>query len=169
MLAIRRTNLSHRTCNGYTRANQTDEQHETRNEVERNRWNRNIEHRNVTFNPYRAAFNYNVEIDYSWQQIVAIGPMNVACQYCKSFKFKNEVDGLCCVSGHVKLTPLVPPPEPLPSLFSSNGPDSKHFLTRIQQHNNCFQMTSFGATKVIEENVMPTFNIHGQIYHHIYS
>ena len=79
MFAIRRTNLRHRTRNGYKRASQTDEQHEARNEVKRNRWNRNQEHRNFPFNPYRAAFNYNVEIDYSSQQIVAIGPMNVAC------------------------------------------------------------------------------------------
>jgi hypothetical protein len=31
----------------YTRASQTDEQHEARNEVERNRWNRNQQHRNM--------------------------------------------------------------------------------------------------------------------------
>ena len=37
-----------------------------------------------------------MEIDYSSQQIVAIGPMNVVCQYCKAFKFENEADGLCC-------------------------------------------------------------------------
>ena len=43
MLTIRRTNLSHRTRNGYTRASQTDEQREARNEAERNRWNRNQE------------------------------------------------------------------------------------------------------------------------------
>ena len=36
MLAIRHTNLSHRTCNGYTRASETDEQHEVRKKVERN-------------------------------------------------------------------------------------------------------------------------------------
>jgi hypothetical protein len=70
-----------------------------------------------------------MEIDYSSQQIVAIGPMNVACQYCKAFKFKNEAYGLCCASGQVKLTPLIPLPEPLHSLVSSNGPDSKHFVT----------------------------------------
>ena len=92
MLTIRRTNLSHRTRNGYTRASQTDEQREAQN-------NRNKKHRNVAFNPYQAAFNYNVEIDYISQQIVAIGPMNVACQYCKAFKVKNEADGLCCASG----------------------------------------------------------------------
>ena len=127
MLAIRLTNLSHRAHHGYTRVSQTDEQREARNEIEQNRWNRNQEHRNVAINPYRAAFNYNVEIDYSSQQIVAIGPMDVACQYCQAFKFKNEADGLCCASGQVKLTPLVPPPEPLHSLVSGNWPDSKYF------------------------------------------
>ena len=89
----------HTTGNGYTRASQTNEQREARNEVERNRWNWNQEHRNVAFNPYWAAFIYNVEIDYSSLQIVAIGPMNIVCQYCKAFKFKDEADGLCCASG----------------------------------------------------------------------
>jgi len=128
MPAIRHTNLSHITRNAtnqkYTRVSQTDDQRETRNEVERNRWNRNLQQKNVAFNPYRAAFNYNVEIDYSSQQIVAIGLMNVVCQYCKAFKFKNETLGLCSASGQVKLTPLVPPPEPILSLVSGNGPDS---------------------------------------------
>ena len=62
--------------------------------------------------------------------------------------------------------PLVPPPEPLHSLVSGNGPDSKYVLTHIQEYNNCFPMTSFGATKVIQKNCMPTFKIQGQIYHH---
>ena len=57
--------------------------------------------------------------------------MNVACQYCKAFKFKNEADGLFYTSGQVKLTPLVLPPDPLHSLVSSNGPDSKHFLNDV--------------------------------------
>ena len=61
-------------------------------------------------------------------------------------------------------------PEPLHSLVSSNGPDSKYFLTDIQEYNNCFPMTSFGATKIIQENFMPTFKIQGQIYHiYVYS
>jgi hypothetical protein len=132
---------------------QTDEQREARNEVERNRWNRNQQRRNV------AAFNYNVAMDYSSQQIVAIGPMNVVCPHCKALKFKNEAPGLCCASAQVKLTPLKPPPEPLHSLVSGFGSDSIHFLTHIQQYNNCFQMTSFGATKVIQDNFMPTFKV----------
>lgn len=91
--------------------------------------------------------------------------MGVVFQYFKAFKFKNEAPGLCFESGQVNLTPLVPPPEPLHSVVSGNGPDSKHFLTHIQQCNNCFQMTSFGTTKVIQENCMPTFKIRGQIYY----
>ncbi|KAF0766391.1 Uncharacterized protein FWK35_00004200 [Aphis craccivora] len=63
----------------------------------------------------------------------------------------------CNASGQVKLTPLVPPPEPLHSLVSGNGPDSKHFLTHIQQYNNCFQMTSFGATKVNKKKLYANF------------
>ena len=78
--------------------------------------------------------------------------MNVACQ----FMFKDEADGLCCASVQVKLTPLVPAPETLHSLVAGIGQDSKHFLTHIQQYNNCFQMASFGASKVIQENFMPT-------------
>ena len=58
MLAITRTNLSHRTRNGYTRASQIEEQREAQNEDERNRWNRNQEHRNVAFNPNRVVFSF---------------------------------------------------------------------------------------------------------------
>lgn len=159
MPAIRRTNLGRRTRSTASqrniRANQTDEQREARNALQRNRRQR----RNVVFNPHRAAFSYNVAIDYSSEQIVAIGLMNIVCPHCKALKFKNEAPGLCCASGQVKLTPLVPPPEPLHSLVSGIGPDSNHFLTQIQQYNNCFQMTSFGATKVIRDNFMPTFKV----------
>jgi len=88
--AIGRTNLSRRTRNAasqrYARASQTDDRRDTRNEVERNRWNRNRQQRNVAFNPYRAAFSYDVEIDYSSQRIVAIGPMNVVCHLSLKMK-----------------------------------------------------------------------------------
>ncbi|XP_067646742.1 uncharacterized protein [Eurosta solidaginis] len=42
---------------------------------------------------------------------------------------------------------------------------SKHFLSHIQEYNAAFQMTSFGATKIVRDNFMPTFKIQGQIYH----
>jgi hypothetical protein len=55
MPAIERTYLSQITRNApsqtYTRAIQTDEQREARNEVERNQWNRNQLHINVAFTP----------------------------------------------------------------------------------------------------------------------
>ncbi|CAB3232186.1 unnamed protein product [Arctia plantaginis] len=107
MPPTRRTSLGRRTRNTASqrniRANQSDEQREARNELERNRY----QDRNVVFNPHRAAFSYNVAIDYSSEQIVAIGLMNIVCPHCKALKFKNEGPGLCCASGQVKLTPLI--------------------------------------------------------------
>ncbi|XP_076258517.1 uncharacterized protein LOC143195346 isoform X2 [Rhynchophorus ferrugineus] len=91
--------------------------------------------------------------------------MNLVCSHCKALKYKNDANGLCCANGKVKLIQLDPPPEPLYSLVSGIGTDSIHFLTHIQQYNNCFQMTSFGATNAVRENFMPTFKIQGQIYH----
>ncbi|KAL4143572.1 hypothetical protein QTP88_005890 [Uroleucon formosanum] len=105
----------------------------------------------------RAAFSYEVSIDHSNYHYVVIGSMNSVCSYCKALIYKNEANGLCCANGKMKLIPLDPPPEPLYSLVLGIGTDSKHFLANIQQYNNCFQMTSFGATNVVRENVMPTF------------
>ncbi|XP_055306971.1 uncharacterized protein LOC129571224 [Sitodiplosis mosellana] len=55
----------------------------------------------------------------------------------------------------------------LRELLSGNTPDSKHFLDKIQTYNNMFQMTSFGASRIVRDNFMPTFKIQGQIYHRI--
>lgn len=112
---------------------------------------------NVAFN--RAAFRYNATIYYSSHQFVAIGSMDFVCPHCKALKYRKETSGLCCANGKVKLTPLVPPPEPLRSLVSGAVADSSHFLTHIQKYNNCFQMTSLGATYVVRDNFMPTFKV----------
>ncbi|XP_050065299.1 uncharacterized protein LOC126554253, partial [Aphis gossypii] len=86
--------------------------------------------------------------------------------YHKRVKREREIQLIIAQpNGKVKLIPLDPPPEPLQSLVSGIGTDSIHFLANIQQYNNCFQMTSFGATNVVRENFMPTFKIQGQIYH----
>jgi hypothetical protein len=114
---------------------------------------------NVSFNSNRAAFHYNSAFDYSEEHSVAIGSMNVVCPHCKALKYLNEAPGLCCASGKIKLTPLRPPPEPLRSLVSGTEENSKHFLNQIQKYNNCFQMTSFGATNIVRENFMPTFKV----------
>lgn len=158
-----------------TRSARTQEERENANEddmhrmrhhrsVETNRAIMNLNNRarrqtNVALNTHRAAFRYNVTIDYSADQSVAIGSMSVVCPHCKALKYRNETHGLCCASGKVKLAPLVPPPEPLRSLVSGTGTDSTHFLTQIQKYNSCFQMTSFGATNVVRDNFMPTFKV----------
>ncbi len=143
MPPIRRSNLGRRTRNATNQAN----------------YRSNSQTREARASLNRAAFSYDVSIDYSNYQCVVIGSMNSVCSHCKALKYKNEANGLCCANGKVKLIPLDPPPEPLYSLVSGIGTDSIHFLTNIQQYNNCFQMTSFGATNVVRENFMPTFKV----------
>ena len=135
------------------REHQTQEQRARHNEIERFR------RRSVPVNLERVAFHYNPEIDYCADQSVTIGEMTTICQYCKALKYSGEATGLCCAGGKVKLPQLVPPPDPLRSLLSGVGNDSKHFLANIQKYNNCFQMTSFGATHIVQDNFMPTFKV----------
>ncbi|XP_055312023.1 uncharacterized protein LOC129574268 [Sitodiplosis mosellana] len=111
---------------------------------------------------YRAAFRYDNEINYSLLSCVIIGSMN---KICKALKFKNEKPGMCCANGKVKLPDLISPPEPLLSLVSGVTSESKHFLINVRMYNACFQMTSYGATKIMNDHYMPTFKIQGQIYH----
>ncbi|XP_022165050.1 uncharacterized protein LOC111030043 [Myzus persicae] len=117
---------------GY-RSNQSAQERDDRNEREIIRISLTHEARarhstNNRASLNRVAFSYDVSIDYT--------------------------NGLCCANGKVKLIPLDPPPEQLYSLVSGIGTDSIHFLTNIQQYNNCFQMTSFGATNVVPENYL---------------
>ena len=98
--------------------------------------------------------------------------MDKVCQYCQALKFRNEAAGMCCASGKVVLSPLPAPPEPLLSLLTGNSDDSKLFLRKIRKFNSCFQMTSFGATKICDRasdgrNFETTFKIQGQVYHKI--
>uniref|UniRef100_A0A1B6E419 Helitron helicase-like domain-containing protein n=1 Tax=Clastoptera arizonana TaxID=38151 RepID=A0A1B6E419_9HEMI len=81
---------------------------------------------------------------------------------------------LCCASGKVVLSPLPTPLEPLLSLLAGDSDDSKLFLRKIRKFNSCFQMTSFGATKICNlasdgRNFETTFKIQGQVYHKIVS
>ncbi|XP_022818060.1 uncharacterized protein LOC111363010 isoform X1 [Spodoptera litura] len=111
----------------------------------------------------RAAFNYNSQIDYSMYGY--IGMMDAICPHCDAANFPGETPGMCCANGKVRLPALETPPEPLYSFIFGTSQASKHFLSHIQQYNSAFQMTSFGATKIIRDNFMPTFKIQGQIYH----
>ncbi|KAL8594538.1 hypothetical protein ACOMHN_028892 [Nucella lapillus] len=73
-----------------------------------------------------------------------------------------------CAGGKVRLPPFGIPPEPLKSLLTG-VPDSKNFLDNLRNYNNYFQMTSFGVTKefVREQGFIPTFKVHGQVYHSV--
>ncbi|GFW88704.1 helitron_like_N domain-containing protein [Trichonephila clavipes] len=120
----------------------------------------------------RLAFEYAPDINYSAHSKIAIGGMDKVCQYCHALKFRNEAAGMCCASGKVVLSPLPAPPEPLLSLLTGNSDDSKLFLRKIRKFNSCFQMTSFGATKICDRasdgrNFETTFKIQGQVYHKI--
>ncbi|XP_043661631.1 uncharacterized protein LOC122625608 isoform X2 [Drosophila teissieri] len=100
-----------------------------------------------------AAFNYDSAIDYS--AYGCIGGMTVRCAHCGATKFPNKTDGMSCANGKVKLPTFNSPPDPLRSLIFGMVSTSTHFLSHIQEYNASFQMTSFGATKIIQ----------GQIYH----
>ena len=113
-----------------------------------------------------AAFNYDPETRYNQHPVVKIGKMDSTCLFCRALKWKSETPGMCCSSGKVKLEPLLLPPEPLKTLLSGSTQQSKHFLSNIRRYNSIFQMTSFGATKVVREGgFMPTFKVQGQVYH----
>lgn len=120
----------------------------------------------------RLAFNYEPDINYSADSKVTIGAMDKICNYCQALKFRNETPGMCCASGKVVLSPLPTPPEPLKSLLSGISNESKLFLRKTRKFNSCFQMTSFGASKVCDlssdgRNFETTFKIQGQVYHKI--
>lgn len=135
------------------RAHHTQRQRARQNEHDR------LRRRGAPVNLERAAFYYDPEIDYGADRSVTIGEMSVVCLHCKALKFSGETPGLCCAGGKVKLPHLVPPPEPLRSLVSGMGSDSTHFLANIQKYNSCFQMTSFGASHIVQDNFMPTFKV----------
>ena len=84
----------------------------------------------------RAAFQKDQKIDYCADISVTIGEMTVICQYYKALKYSCESTGLCCASGKVKLSQLVPPPDLLQSLVSGMGSDSKHLLANMATCKN---------------------------------
>ena len=82
----------------------------------------------------------------------------------------GEAAGFCCSNGKVNIKKLLPPPEPLKSLYKGDTKEAKHFLDNIRPYNSAFNMTSFGANVVKEIGTgrnrfyVPTFGVTGQIY-----
>ncbi|KAJ4447434.1 hypothetical protein ANN_09441 [Periplaneta americana] len=72
---------------------------------------------------------------------------------------------MCCSNGKVRLPLVFPSNEFLPYMCGTTA-ESKLFLQNIKRYNSGFQITSFGATSIVEETgFMPTFKVQGQIYH----
>ncbi|GBP84875.1 hypothetical protein EVAR_65272_1 [Eumeta japonica] len=109
------------------------------------------------------AFHYECKKQYSEHPNILIGKMNTICKYCHATKFKDEIASLCCSSGKVNLPVLdVLPPLYRQLLAYINGitPDSNHFPQNIRRYNCCFQMTSFGASIICdEEKFRPVFKV----------
>ncbi|XP_024878027.1 uncharacterized protein LOC112458567 [Temnothorax curvispinosus] len=91
--------------------------------------------------------------------------MEKVCNYCCAKKWSAESLGICCSNGHVKLNDIDEPLGILKELLIGTDPRSKHFQKNIRKYNGCFAMTSFGGKEVREGNYMPTYKVHGQIYH----
>ena len=130
------------------------------------------DNRTLTWTSFNhLAFEYDPEIDYSSHALIMIGSMDKKCQNCHAFKYKDESTGLCSTSGKILLPPLNPPPEPLKTQLAGTTSQSKLFLWKICKFYSIFQMTSFGATKIVHNedghNFESTFTIQDQVYYQI--
>lgn len=172
----RRSNIGrrsrHTSAVSRNRRTQSEEQRTPQNELQQLQRTRSVEQinqirpvarrrqrieRRTAFEMEGAAFDYNFDSDYI--QFGCIGAMDVRCTHCNALKFDGETPGMCCGGGKVKLPDFESPPEPLRSLIFGTSATSKHFLSHIRKYNAAFQMTSFGATKIVRDNFMPTFKV----------
>jgi len=93
--------------------------------------------------------------------------MRKICSKCHAKKWKDEPLDLYCAQGKVDLPLFHEQPDIMQSLLNNTHPLSSNFLKKTRQYNTLFQMTYFEAQEVREGNYMPTFKIHGQVYHRI--
>lgn len=113
---------------------------------------------------FLEAFNYDETKEYD--KIIFIGQMTQICVYCQALKYEKESPGMCCMNGKIVLPKLNEPPQFMLNYLYGKTQESKHFMKNIRKYNSTFQMTSFGATKIFnQENYLPTFKIQGQAYH----
>ena len=94
-----------------------------------------------------------------------LGAMHHKCIHCFAYKWKEEAPAMWCAGGKVKLPTFEPLPDTLHSLIMVFHPEQLHFMDGIRKYNNCFQMTSFGAKKIMEDGFKHTFKVQGQVYH----
>ena len=137
-------------------------------ESESDRYSRLINRRwkRTDINWKNAAFVYESNINYAEDRNIEIQEMNKSCIHCQARKYKEEAQGLCCSNGKFNLQPMEELPNELNYLFYSDSAMSKQFLGKLRQFNSAFQMTSFGATKIMDnQGFNSSFKIQGQVYH----
>jgi hypothetical protein len=91
--------------------------------------------------------------------------MTILCPKCHAKKRKDETHGLCCADGKFFLHQFDDLPDLIKSLIDNSHSLSKNFFDNSRRYNTLFQMTSFGANEIAEENFMPSFKIQGQLHH----
>jgi len=91
--------------------------------------------------------------------------MNLKSYFCHAFKWFKEPPGLCCSGGKVFFAEIADPPEPLKSFSNHSHRYFKYFLDVICVYNSVFQLTSLGVNEIKHGDLMPTFKVHGQVYH----
>lgn len=141
------------------RRNETVAEHAIR--LENSRF-REMQRRHMAIHS-KSAFNYRPDLNYMEHSFM--GRMSEICVFCKARKWPNETPGMCCSKGHVKLNDIGEPPPTVKALLTGEHMLSNHFKQNIRKYNGCFAMTSFGGNEIREGNFMPTFKIHGQVYH----
>lgn len=85
--------------------------------------------------------------------------MTAVCSHCRARKWKVKPKGMWCVSGKVHLLPVQKPPDLLYALLNGDHSKIKGFIrNNLRTCNSAFQMTSFGANRIIESPFVLTFN-----------
>ena len=107
-----------------------------------------------------AGYTYNINNKYGDDSYTIIGNMNIVCKYCNALRYSSEPKGLCCKLGKVVFFFFFQPIKPLSNLIKS-----KDFFDNIRNYNSTFQMTSFGANKIIKDGYNTQVKIKGQVYH----
>ena len=115
-----------------------------------------------------AAIIYSADSELLDDDHMFIGELSIVCLHCSAFKWPGETEGMCCSKGKVQLLEPRSPPDGLRHLLTASTDDAKHFQANIASYNAAFQMTSFGATSIVQQpGFNPLFKVQGKVYHRI--
>ena len=115
-----------------------------------------------------AAINYSADSELLDDDHMFIGELSIVCLHCSAFKWPAETESMCCSKGKVQLREHRSPPDGLRHLLTASTDDAKHFQANIASYNAAFQITSFGATSIVQQpGFNLTFTVQGKVYHRI--